>query len=133
MSEGAKAGLAVVLCIPAFMAAALLFSPLAVLTGYGLDAAIGQRTDCSISTLDAAISGFSPLAQVAALAGEWLLLFASMMVSLWWFIGLVLMTMSGANEVIHNMGAKHAGYSTASLIALAVLIPFYSQGICLAT
>lgn len=132
MSGAAKTGLAVVLCIPAFTVAALLFSPLVVLAGYGLDAAIGQRTGCSLVTLDAAITGWSPLARVPALIVRELIVIAYRMVSLWWFIGLVLMTWS-ANELAHNRGRKHAGYSTAGLIALAALIPLYSQGICLAT
>lgn len=132
MSGVAKAGLAVVVSIPALMVAAVLFSPLVVVAGYGLDALIGQLTGCSIGTVKAAISANSPVVQVAVLAGQWLLTLAYMIASLLWAMGLVLMSMS-ANEIAHNRALQFLKYSTVTLVALGVLIPIYSQGICLST
>lgn len=132
MSSAAKTTLTVLLGIPAFMVAALLFSPLILLAGYGFDAAIGYKTGCSMNTLAAAVGGWSALAQTTALAGRWLIGLASITVSMFWVMGLVLMNMC-ANEIAHKRALSYVKYSTATLIALAALIPLYSQGICLAT
>lgn len=108
-----------------------LSSPLVVLGGYGLDAVISQQTGCSIVTLQAAVTGWSPAAQVGALLGRWLFGFAFIPVSMWWVMSYH-MLFTGCDERRHNMVRASIKYCTAILLTLAVLIPIYSQGICLA-
>lgn len=133
MSSAARTSLAVVVGVPVLIAAAVLFSPFSLLAGYGLDAAIGQRTGCSIGTLEAAISVHGPNLQVAVLVGRWLIAFASIGASSWWLLSMVLMAFYGANEASHQMGLKQARYATVTVGIVAVSIPLYSQGMCLAS
>lgn len=121
---------AILFVVPAVLVFAL-FSPLIVLAAYGLDLLIGQHTGCSTVTLPAAITGWSPAAQVGVLLGQWLIGLVFILVSMWWVMS-YLMLATGSEERRHNMVRASINYSTATLIALAVLIPLYGQGVCLA-